>query len=90
MPCPALNKRIEQGDVPIVFARDGRSQPVDEIARALVEDDERSRDLRQNSPFAGALTEPGRRRVTDAVSRSSVRISNTSSRLRRPSAAMTR
>jgi len=43
--------------------------PVDEIARALVEDDERSRDLRQNSPFAGALTEPERRRVTEVVSR---------------------
>jgi len=31
-------------------------QPRDEIVRVLSADDQRSRDLRQNTPFAGALT----------------------------------
>jgi hypothetical protein len=43
--------------------------PVAEVARLLVADDARGRDLRQSSPFAGALSEPERRRVAQAVGR---------------------
>ena len=30
-------------------------------------DDEQSADLRQNSPFAGLLSEPARRRIVEAL-----------------------
>jgi hypothetical protein len=43
------------------------AQPLTEIRRLISRDDERSRDLRQNSPFAGSLTEPERRRVLETV-----------------------
>lgn len=43
--------------------------PVQEIASVIVADDDRGRDLRQNSPFAGALSEPERRRVARSVLR---------------------
>lgn len=39
------------------------SRPLREIADTISRDDEQARDLRQNSPFAGALDEPTRRRV---------------------------
>jgi hypothetical protein len=38
-----------------------------EIKRLLTEDSQRARDLRQNSPFAGALTEPERRRILEEI-----------------------
>jgi hypothetical protein len=38
-------------------------RPVSEIRRAIVEDSQQADDLRQNSPFAGALSEPERRRI---------------------------
>jgi hypothetical protein len=34
-----------------------------EIRHAITADDQRGRDLRQNSPFAGVLSEPERRRI---------------------------
>jgi hypothetical protein len=37
--------------------------PVAEIRRIIGEDGERERDLRQNSPFAGMLSEPERRKL---------------------------
>jgi hypothetical protein len=43
------------------------SRPVSRIARFISEDSPRARGLRQNSPFAGVLTEPERRRVLEAV-----------------------
>jgi hypothetical protein len=45
------------------------SQPPRTIARVIVADSQRGRDLRQNSPFAGALSEPERRRVEQAAAR---------------------
>jgi hypothetical protein len=43
------------------------SRPVSEIAAVIGEDSAVARDLRQNSPFAGALSEPERRRVLEAI-----------------------
>lgn len=37
------------------------------IANLISQDDEQSADLRQNSPFAGLLSEPIRRRIVEAV-----------------------
>jgi hypothetical protein len=45
------------------------AQPPERIARAIIADSQRGRDLRQTSPFAGALTEAERRRVEQAVAR---------------------
>ena len=44
-------------------------QPVPEIARVITADDQTGRDLRQNSPFAGALSEAERQRAAAAVAR---------------------
>jgi hypothetical protein len=41
-------------------------RPIPEIRRALVREDQASDDLRQNSPFAGMLSEPERRRTLQA------------------------
>lgn len=41
--------------------------PTPRIARLISEDSPSGSDLRQNSPFAGVLTEPERRRVLEAV-----------------------
>lgn len=41
--------------------------PVPEVRRVLASDDDRARDLRQNSPFAGMLSEPERRRILELV-----------------------
>ena len=42
-------------------------RPVPEIRRALVEESPEADDLRQNSPFAGMLSEPERRRILGEV-----------------------
>jgi hypothetical protein len=42
-------------------------RPVPEIRRVISEDTQRARDLRQNSPFAGMLSEPERRRINNAI-----------------------
>jgi hypothetical protein len=42
-------------------------RPVPEIARMISEDTQRGRDLRQNSPFAGVLSEAERRRINEAI-----------------------
>ncbi len=39
------------------------AMPMTEIRKAITADDERGRDLRQNSPFAGLLSEPERRKI---------------------------
>ena len=43
------------------------ARPVPEIAAALVRDDEEMRDLRQNTPFAGALTPEERWQIVREV-----------------------
>ena len=43
------------------------SRPTAQIAKLISRDDQRTRDLRQNSPFAGALSEPERERILEAV-----------------------
>jgi hypothetical protein len=43
------------------------ARPLAEIATAIAADDQDSRDLRQNSPFAGVLNEQERRRIIEAV-----------------------
>jgi hypothetical protein len=42
-------------------------QPLVDIREAITADDEAAADLRQSSPFAGALSEPERRRVVEIV-----------------------
>jgi hypothetical protein len=41
--------------------------PMAKIRKAITADDQRGRDLRQNSPFAGLLSEPERRRILEEV-----------------------
>jgi hypothetical protein len=41
--------------------------PMDELRQAIVADDEHGRDLRQNSPLAGLLSEPERRKLLELV-----------------------
>lgn len=43
------------------------SQPLTDVRNRITEDSSRGRDLRQNSPFAGMLSEPERRRILEAV-----------------------
>lgn len=41
--------------------------PMPDIRKAIAADDQRGRDLRQNSPFAGLLSEPERRKILEAI-----------------------
>ncbi len=41
--------------------------PMEEIRRTIAADDQQGRDLRQNSPFAGLLSEPERRKILTSV-----------------------
>jgi hypothetical protein len=43
------------------------SRPIGEIRAVLTEDSQWARDLRQNSPFAGALSEAERRKILDEI-----------------------
>ncbi len=43
------------------------AMPVTEIRKVIAADDVRGRDLRQNSPLAGLLSEPERRRILEMV-----------------------
>jgi hypothetical protein len=43
------------------------AMPMTEIRKAIVADDDRGRDLRQNSPLAGLLSEPERRKIFETV-----------------------
>jgi hypothetical protein len=65
-----LWKWRDQGKIDSRYAaqwEDILSRPVHEIRRTLEEDSQRSRDLRQNSPFAGMLSEPERRKILQTV-----------------------
>ncbi len=60
----------EQGRIDRRYAeRWGRllDRPLPEIRRALVDRSEEASDLRQNSPFAGVLSEPERRRIDEIL-----------------------
>ncbi len=43
------------------------AMPMAEIRKIIAADDERGRDLRQNSPLAGLLSEPERRKILETV-----------------------
>jgi hypothetical protein len=47
--------------------RDVFELPVSEIRKVVAADDQRGRDLRQNSPLAGLLSEPERRKILERV-----------------------
>jgi hypothetical protein len=42
-------------------------QPLEDIRAAIGADDDRGRDLRQNSPLAGLISEPERRKILETV-----------------------
>ena len=42
-------------------------RPLPEIKSALTEESQTARDLRQNSPFAGLLSEPERRKILEDI-----------------------
>jgi hypothetical protein len=56
----------QKGPVPPIWAEQWKSllaRPVADIKKAIVKDSEPMRELRQNTPFAGALPEPERMRL---------------------------
>jgi hypothetical protein len=60
----------EEGNVDPRYAaawEDVLRRPLPEIKRALTDDSQWARDLRQNSPFAGALSEPERRKILKEI-----------------------
>jgi hypothetical protein len=60
----------EQGRIDARYAEQWEQlldRPIPEIRRTLVSEDQTSDDLRQNSPFAGMLSEPERRRTLDEL-----------------------
>jgi hypothetical protein len=65
-----LARWIDEGKIDRRYAErwaDVLSRRLPQIARAIARDDASGRDLRQSSPFAGALSEPERRRVLAAA-----------------------
>ena len=61
-----LKRWEEKGTIDPRYAKAWRevfALPMDGIRKAITEDDERGRDLRQNSPLGGLITEPERRRI---------------------------
>lgn len=65
-----LWKWREQGRVDARYADSWEQllrRPVSEVRQVIGEDTQRARDLRQNSPFAGMLSEAERRRINDEV-----------------------
>jgi len=66
----ALFRWREQGKIEDTYAQAWEQlldRPIPEIRRALVEEGELADDLRQNSPFAGLLSEPERRKILSEV-----------------------
>lgn len=65
-----ISRWQEQGRIDARYAQEWEqvlAQPVPEIRRLISADDARGRDLRQNSPFAGLLSEAERRRILEEV-----------------------
>src|ERR1044072_2817010 len=61
-----ISRWQEEGRIDPRYAEKWRqvlAKPVPEIRRLISTDDTRGNDLRQNSPFAGLLSEPERRRI---------------------------
>jgi hypothetical protein len=60
----------EEGNIDPRYAAEWEEilrRPLPEIKAILTDDSQHSRDLRQNSPFAGALSEPERRRILEEI-----------------------
>lgn len=60
----------EEGTIDPRYAEEWETvlgRPIREIKQVLTEDSQWARDLRQNSPFAGALSEPERRKILQAI-----------------------
>jgi len=60
----------EEGNIHPRYAAEWEAllqRPLPEIKEVLTEDSQRARDLRQNSPFAGMLSEPERRKILKAI-----------------------
>lgn len=65
-----INRWQEAGRIDPGYAEKWRqvlAKPVPEIRRLISADDDCGRDLRQNSPFAGLLSEAERRRILEEV-----------------------
>jgi hypothetical protein len=65
-----LWKWREQGQIDERYAEQWEQvlhRPLAELRQFIGEDSQRGRDLRQNSPFAGMLSEPERKRINDEV-----------------------
>jgi len=65
-----LRRWEEEGRIDPRYARAWErvfALPMSEIRKAITADDQRGRDLRQNSPFAGLLSEPERRKILEKV-----------------------
>lgn len=65
-----ISRWQEEGRIDTRYALEWQevlAQPVLEIRRLISADDARGRDLRQNSPFAGLLSEAERRRILEEV-----------------------
>lgn len=60
----------EEGNIDPRYAEEWEAllrRPLPEIRKVLTEDSQRARDLRQSSPFAGALSEPERRKILEEI-----------------------
>lgn len=65
-----LHEWLEQGKIDPRHAAQWErvlSRPIPSIARAISEDSQFSRDLRQSSPLTGVLSEPERRKILEIV-----------------------
>ena len=65
-----LWKWRDQGRIDQRYADDWERvlrQPVTDVRKVMTEDSQRGRDLRQNSPFAGMLSEAERRRINQEI-----------------------
>jgi len=61
---------VEEGQIDPYYADAWEAvlqRPLAAIKRVLTEDSQEARDLRQNSPFAGALSEPERRKILEEI-----------------------
>lgn len=61
---------MEEGNIDPRYAEEWEAvlrRPLPEIKSVLTEDGQWARDLRQNSPFAGALSEPERRKILGEI-----------------------
>ena len=60
----------EEGNIDPRYAEEWEGvlrRPLAEVKMVLTEDSQWARDLRQNSPFAGALSEPERRKILEEI-----------------------